>query len=54
MTLSHSLCRFRWANRQILYLRRCLPGRIRRALDELPETLGETHERTSRDIDEAN
>jgi len=26
-------------------LRRCLPGRIRRALDDLPESLDETYER---------
>ena len=36
------------------YLRPCLPGRIRRALEELPETLDGTYERTLEDIDEAN
>jgi hypothetical protein len=35
-------------------LRRCLPGRIRRALDELPGTLDATYERTLLDIDEHN
>ena len=35
-------------------LRRCLPGRIRRALDELPVTLDGTYERTLMDIDEQN
>jgi hypothetical protein len=33
-------------------LRRCLSPRIRRALDELPETLDETYERTLLDIDD--
>ncbi|KAH9959367.1 hypothetical protein BGW80DRAFT_1449133 [Lactifluus volemus] len=45
---------FRWVSCQIDFLRRCLPARIRRALDELPETLNETYERTLEDIDEAN
>ena len=31
-------------------LRRCLPARIRQALDELPETLDETYERILQDI----
>ena len=35
-------------------MRRCLPGRIRRALDELPGTLDGTYERTLLDIDEQN
>jgi ankyrin repeat protein len=48
------LCRFRWVYCQIVYLRLCLPGRIRHALDELPETLDETYERALQDIDEAN
>ena len=39
---------------QVLYLRRCLPGRIRLALEELPVTLDATYERALRDIDEAN
>jgi hypothetical protein len=46
--------RFRWVYCQLLYLRRCLPGRIRHALDELPETLDETYERALRDIDKSN
>ena len=37
---------------QLDKLRRCLPQRIRRALDELPITLDETYERTLLDIDE--
>ena len=39
---------------QLDRLRRCLSPRIRRALDELPETLGETYERTLLDIDYEN
>ena len=39
---------------QLDSLRRCLPGRIRRALDELPATLDGTYERTLLDIDEQN
>ena len=39
---------------QIVYLRRCIPGRIRRALDELPETLDETYARTLKEIDKQN
>jgi len=53
-TPAHIHYRFRWAYCQLLYLRRCLPGRIRHALDELPATLDETYERALRDIDEAN
>ena len=37
---------------QLDRLRRCLLPRIRRALDELPETLDETYERTLLDIDD--
>ena len=36
------------------YLRRCLPARIRQALEELPESLDGTYERVLQDIDEAN
>ena len=39
---------------QLAYLRHCLPGRIRRALDEIPESLDETYERTLEDIGEQN
>ena len=39
---------------QLIYLRRCIPGRIRRALDELPETLDETYARSLEEIDEQN
>ena len=35
-------------------LRRCLPPRIRQALEELPATLDETYERTLLDMDEEN
>jgi ankyrin repeat protein len=46
--------RFRWVFCQLDKLRRCLPGRIRSALDELPRTLDATYERTLEDIDEEN
>ena len=46
--------RFRWAFCQLDRLRRCLSPRIRRALEELPETLDETYERTLLDIDDEN
>jgi ankyrin repeat protein len=36
------------------FLRRCLPARIRQALDELPESLDGTYERILQDIDKAN
>ena len=39
---------------QLDRLRRCLSPRIRQALDELPETLDETYERTLLDIDKDN
>jgi ankyrin repeat protein len=39
---------------QLDRLRRCLSPRIQKALDELPETLDETYERTLLDIDEEN
>ena len=39
---------------QLDRLRRCLSPRIRRALDELPETLDGTYERTLLDIDDDN
>ena len=38
----------------MVYLRGCHPGRIRRALSELPETLDETYERTLREINKAD
>jgi len=46
--------RFRWVSCQLDRLRRCLSPRIRRALEELPETLDETYERTLLDIDDEN
>ena len=51
---SSSIYRFQWVYCQIVYLRGCLPGRIRHALDALPETLDGTYDRALRDIDEAN
>ena len=45
------LRRFRWVYCQIETLRRCFPTSIRRALDELPETLDGTYEQTLRMID---
>ena len=39
---------------QLDRLRRCLLQRIRQALEELPETLDETYERTLMDIDDEN
>jgi ankyrin repeat protein len=39
---------------QVVYLCGCLPGRIRQALAELPETLDETYERTLREIKKIN
>ena len=39
---------------QLVYLRGCLPGRIRRTLEELPETLDETYARTLKEIDKKN
>ena len=39
---------------QLEYLARCLPGRIRHALDELPSTLDATYERTLQEIDGTN
>ena len=47
-------CRFRWVFCQLEYLRRCIPGRIRLALNELPETLDKTYERSLEEIDEQN
>lgn len=38
----------------LAYLRHCLPGRIRRALDELPQSLDEAYERTLEDIGDQN
>ena len=46
--------RFRWVDCQLGYLRSCLPGRIRYALEELPETLDGTYERALKDLDKAN
>jgi hypothetical protein len=53
---SHSqlYCRFRWVYCQLDYLGDCLPARIRHALNELPETLDETYERTLREIKSTN
>src|SRR6267142_1573641 len=53
-TLTRTCGRFRWAYCQLEYLGKCLPGRIRHALDELPETLDATYERTWREIGGTN
>jgi hypothetical protein len=37
-----------------VYLRRCIPARIRRTLNELPETLDETYARALKEIDKPN
>jgi ankyrin repeat protein len=39
---------------QLVYLRHCLPGRIRPALGELPKSLDETYERMLQDIGDQN
>jgi len=49
-----SLNRFRWVTCQLQYLRHCLRQRIRRALDELPDTLDETYDRTLEEIGKQN
>ena len=46
--------RFRWVVCQLIYLSRCIPGRIRLALKELPTTLDATYARTLEEIDEQN
>src|SRR6267154_1597044 len=46
--------RFRWAFCQLEALRHCLVPRVRRMLEEVPETLDETYERILRDINKAN
>ena len=46
--------RFRWAFCQFEVLRRCLPARIRQALEELPGSLDGTYERILRAIDRTN
>ena len=46
--------RFRWVNRQLKYLARCLPVALGRALNETPATLDETYERTLGEIEDAN
>ena len=50
----HLQCRFRWVVCQLVYLSRCIPGRIRQALKELPTTLDATYARTLEEIDEQN
>ena len=46
--------RFRWVFCQYDFLRRCIPAFIRRAMDELPDTLDGTYDRTLEDIDDRN
>ena len=43
--------RFRWIYCQLEALSRCFPQSLRKVLDNLPETLDETYERTLRGID---
>jgi ankyrin repeat protein len=50
----HLKCRFHWVICQLVYLSRCIPGRIRHALNELPRTLDATYARTLQEIDEQN
>jgi ankyrin repeat protein len=47
-------CRFRWVACQLVYLSRCIPGRVRHALKELPTTLDATYARSLEAIDEQN
>ncbi len=42
--------RFRWVFCQLDTLRRCFPSSIRKTLNELPETLDDTYERTLKEI----
>ena len=44
------LDRFRWVYCQLDNLRRCMPSSIRKALDELPDTLDDTYERILQNI----
>src|SRR5712691_6071547 len=46
--------RFRWVYCQLETLRHCLPSRVRRTLDELPESLDATYERVLREIKKPN
>ena len=48
------VCRFRWVCCQADYICGCLPGRIRHALADLPETLDETYQRTLQEINKAD
>jgi ankyrin repeat protein len=50
----HSWTRFRWAFCQLEYLRHGFPQRIRQALEELPETLDDTYDRTLEEIGKRN
>src|SRR5260221_10358261 len=54
MTLTRMFGRFRWVDCQLKYLARCLPVDLQRALNELPETLDGTYERTLGEIEEVN
>jgi hypothetical protein len=49
-----SMFSFRWVYCQLDYLGKCIPARIRQALNELPVTLDETYERTLQDITGTN
>src|SRR6266404_4081831 len=48
------LRRFRWVYCQLEVLRHCFQGSVRRILDELPKSLGETYERILKEINSAN
>ena len=50
--MTYTSPRFRWVVCQLDYLRRCVPARLQRALDDLPETLDETYEQALRGIDQ--
>jgi ankyrin repeat domain-containing protein 50 len=50
----HACVSFRWVYCQLDYLGKCIPSRIRQALEELPTTLDETYERTLHEIPDTN
>jgi ankyrin repeat protein len=52
--LTRTSGRFLWVYYQLEYLCKCLPGCIRHALDDLPETLDATYERMLQNINKTN
>jgi ankyrin repeat protein len=50
----HACVSFRWVCCQLDYLGKCIPSRIRQALEELPTTLDEIYERTLQEIPDTN